>query len=110
MKCLLLVTILCVILLDQVEAGCKPLPISSAVKKKKLEAFTQMKNKKPVADSPCWWDLTRSNCGTCKKGGKQCGYPMHKYCQSPKSKTVGLLKNFKHNEFYILVLGLSWNS
>ena len=75
MKCLLLVTILCVILLDQAEAGCKPLPISSAVKKKKLEAFTQMKNKKPVADSPCWWD------------------PMHKYCQSPKSKTVGLLKN-----------------
>ena len=99
MKCLLLVTILCVILLDQVEAGCKPLPISSAVKKKKLEAFTQMKNKKPVADSPCWWDLKRSNCGTCKKGGKQCGYPMHKYCQSPKSKTVGLLYNFKRHKF-----------
>merc|ERR1712066_511979 len=62
-----------------------------AVTKKKLEPFTKMeKNNKgkevPVADSPCWYDLTKSNCGTCIKGGKQCGYPMSKYCQSPKSK------------------------
>merc|ERR1712066_721721 len=62
-----------------------------AVTKKKLEPFTKMeKNNKgkkvPVADSPCWYDLTKCNCGTCIKGGKQCGYPMSKYCQSPKSK------------------------
>ena len=96
MKSLLLVAILFVTLLDQVEARCKKAPVSSAVIKKKLEAFTQMKkNDKgkwvPVADSLCWFDLTKNNCGTCKKGGKQCGYPMNKYCQSPKSKTVGLM-------------------
>ena len=102
MKCLLLVTILSVTLLDQVEAGCKKAPVSSAVMKKKLEAFTKMeKNNKgklvPVADSPCWYDLTINNCGTCKKGGKQCGYPMHKYCQSPKSKTVSFrISNDRH--------------
>ena len=39
-------------------------------------------------DSPCWWDLTKSNCGSCKNGGKQCGYPMHKWCQAGNSKKV----------------------
>ena len=103
MKSLLLAAILFVTVLDQVEARCKKAPVSSAVIKKKLEAFTQMKkNDKgkwvPVAESPCWYDLTKNNCGTCKKGGKQCGYPMSKYCQSPKSKTVSLRMDFNGDD------------
>merc|ERR1712066_464359 len=94
MRSLLLVmvlVILAVTILDPVEARCEKSRVSSVVIKKKLEPFTKMeKNNKgkkvPVADSPCWYDLTKSNCGTCIKGGKQCGYPMSKYCQSPKSK------------------------
>ena len=96
MRSLLLVmvlVILAVTILDPVEARCEKSKVSSVVIKKKLEPFTKMeKNNKgkkvPVADSPCWYDLTKSNCGTCIKGGKQCGYPMSKYCQSPKSKFV----------------------
>jgi len=49
---------------------------------------TEKKNGKikPVADAPCWFDLTRNNCGRCKNKGKQCGAPMQKWCQNPKSK------------------------
>merc|ERR1712066_479954 len=38
----------------------------------------------------CGWDLTKSDCACCKAGGKQCGYPMHKYCQSKKAKSPWL--------------------
>jgi len=41
---------------------------------------------RPVADAPCWFDLTRHDCGRCKNKGKQCGTPMQKWCQNPKSK------------------------
>jgi len=41
----------------------------------------------PVANQPCWWDPSRSDCGKCKAKGKQCGFPMHAWCQNPKKKT-----------------------
>ena len=41
---------------------------------------------RPVADAPCWFDLTRSDCARCRNNGKQCGAPMQRWCQSPKSK------------------------
>jgi hypothetical protein len=34
----------------------------------------------------CWWDLTKNNCGVCKNGGVQCGYPLHKYCYKDTGK------------------------
>jgi len=51
---------------------------------------------KPVLGQPCWWDLSRSDCAKCKKGGKQCGFPMHEYCQASKSK-IGCagIQNYK---------------
>ena len=43
----------------------------------------------------CWWDRSRRltdpdtneaySCACCKNGGRQCGYPMHKYCHLPNS-------------------------
>lgn len=32
------------------------------------------------ANCQCWWDLTRQDCGCCKAGAMQCGFPKHKYC------------------------------
>ena len=84
MKALLVTTVL-VVLVDIVSGGCAAL--SSSAIEKKLKPYTELNNKgKPIATSPCWWDLTRKNCGNCKKGGVQCGFPMHKWCQSPKNK------------------------
>merc|ERR1719192_2335151 len=28
----------------------------------------------------CWWNLASKDCAICKKGGMQCGYPLHKKC------------------------------
>jgi len=58
---------------------------------KALQKFTKMKgkgkNKKPVANAPCLYDPEAGNtCGRCIKGGKQCGFPMQKWCQNPKSR------------------------
>ena len=87
MRLLQVAAILCLVCLDSVQGGCDSTKLSSAVVNKKFKPYTKTNSKgKPVANSPCWWDLTRKNCGTCKSGGKQCGYPMHKWCQSPKSK------------------------
>merc|ERR1711915_1015000 len=79
--------ILTIASISQIDAGCEIGKVTNKDIKKLFEPYTVMKKPgKPKNDSPCWWDLTRKNCGTCKKGGKQCGYPMHKWCQSPKSK------------------------
>merc|ERR1712168_1409202 len=65
----------------QVLARCDADPVSNKVIKKLFKPYTVTNaNGKPKADSPCWWDLTKTNCGTCKNNGKQCGYPMHKWC------------------------------
>merc|ERR1712002_60771 len=46
---------------------------------------TKVKGKTvPVANQPCWWDLTRTDCAQCINGGVQCGFPMHKWCQDKK--------------------------
>ena len=55
--------------------------------------YTKMKgkgkNKKPVATAQCLFDPTMGKkCGKCINGGKQCGPPMHQWCQNPKSKVV----------------------
>ena len=87
MRLLLVAAILCVVYLGNVQGGCASTKLSEAVIKKKFKPYTKTNSKgKPIANSPCWWDLTKNNCGACQKGGKQCGYPMHKWCQSPKSK------------------------
>jgi len=87
MNTALVVAVLAAAALTVVEAGCQKLTVSPGVLTKKLKPYTRTNNKgKPVADSPCWWDLTKSNCGSCKNGGKQCGYPMHKWCQAGNSK------------------------
>merc|ERR1711963_303415 len=69
--------------------GCQ-CPCAKA-KTKPLQKFTKMKgkgkNKKPVANAPCLYDPEAGNtCGRCINGGKQCGTPMQKWCQNPKSK------------------------
>ena len=73
--------------LGNVHGGCEGTKLSPTIIKKKLKPFTKTNSKgKPVANSPCWFDLTKKICGACKSGGQQCGYPMHKWCQSTKSK------------------------
>jgi len=45
----------------------------------------------PVADQPCWFDLSLGNvCAKCAPGGAQCGSPMQKWCQSKKNLAKGL--------------------
>ena len=61
--------------------------------------YTKMKgkgkNKKPVATAQCLFDPTMGKkCGKCINGGKQCGPPMHQWCQNPKSKVVGFTTTF----------------
>ena len=79
-------TFVILILVDIVFGGCSQDPkLKPAIVTRKLRPFTKTKaNGSPLANSPCWWDLTRNNCGTCKNGGVQCGFPMHKWCQSSK--------------------------
>merc|ERR1712107_876947 len=87
MKVLLLLSFVAFTSIHLVQGGCKA-KVSNAVINRKLKPFTVVDKKgKPVATAPCWWDLTRENCGKCKKGGRQCGFPMHKWCQSPRVKT-----------------------
>merc|ERR1739838_849070 len=55
----------------------------------------------PVADQPCWFDLSLGNvCAKCKTGGAQCGSPMGKWCQSKKNLAKGLgcngIPNYKY--------------
>jgi len=99
----LLVTSVLVVLVDIVHGGCEQDPkLKPAIITKKLKPFTKVKaNGKPIANSPCWWDLTRTDCGTCRNGGVQCGYPMHKWCQSPKDdKKKGCpgIPNYKYTK------------
>jgi len=84
----------------QCSKGCK-CPCA-AVKPNAFYKYTKMtgkgKNKKPVANAKCLFDPTMGNkCGKCINGGKQCGPPMHKWCQNPKSK-VGCkgIPNYKY--------------
>ena len=103
----LLVTSVLVVLVDIVHGGCEQDPkLKPAIITKKLKPFTKVKaNGKPIANSPCWWDLTRTDCGTCRNGGVQCGYPMHKWCQSPKDDKKKVRRK--------LLLGIEsfvWNS
>merc|ERR1712019_238206 len=99
----LLVTSVLVVLVDIVHGGCEQDPkLKPAIITKKLKPFTKVKaNGKPIANSPCWWDLTRTDCGTCRNGGVQCGYPMHKWCQNPKDdKKKGCpgIPNYKYTK------------
>ena len=58
----------------------------------KSKGFTKSKK-----GCKCWWDLEGVlidpdtnkpySCACCYPGGKQCGYPMHNWCTSAKSKT-----------------------
>merc|ERR1711981_1058549 len=81
--------------------GCK-CPCAAA-NTKPFVKYTKMKgkgkNKKPVADAQCQFDPSMGKkCGRCIKGGKQCGPPMHQWCQNPKSK-MGCkgIPNFKYS-------------
>merc|ERR1712179_115466 len=65
----------------------KKLQLSAGLKYKyeKFTNTTKVKGKvEPVADQPCWWDLSRTDCAQCKDNGAQCGFPMHKWCQDKK--------------------------
>jgi len=63
----------------------------AAANTKPYMKFTKMKgkgkNKKPVANAQCFFDPSMGkNCGQCINGGKQCGPPMHQWCQNPNAK------------------------
>jgi len=99
---LLIIVLLAIIEVESAKKKAKPRPKPKCpVGKYKKSTFTRFtetrkvvrgkgKNRKviniPIADQPCWWDLNRSDCGKCKSNGQQCGYPMHKWCQSKASK------------------------
>merc|ERR1712227_359428 len=88
MKVLLLLSFVAFTSIHLVQGGCKA-KVSNAVINQKLKPFTVVDKKgKPVATAPCWWDLTRENCGKCKKGGRQCGFPMHKKCDGNLASCV----------------------
>merc|ERR1712203_461150 len=90
---LLLVALAAAATEDELESKATKCP-KDKVNKKQLANLKKYTAKKPNGQSdlscPCWWDLTRNNCACCRNGGKQCGFPMHKYCQSPKSARKGL--------------------
>merc|ERR1711868_272681 len=89
----LLVTSFFVVLVDTVYGGCSAL--SSSAIEKKLKPYTELNNKgKPIANSPCWWDLTRNNCGTCKKGGVQCDFPCTSGVRIPKLLRSGVVLEY----------------
>jgi len=95
---------LTIVSISQIEARCDAERVSNQQIKKLFKPFTITDSKgRPKNNSPCWWDLTKTNCGTCKNGGKQCGYPMHKWCQSPKSKKG--CKGIPNNQFTLSTEG-----
>lgn len=56
---------------------------------KKYEKYTE-----PGETCPCWWDITKSECGCCKNGGVQCGFPLGKYCYKKSNRgCTGVSKN-----------------
>jgi len=69
----------------------KPKCLADSINKAKFAKYTMTtgkgKSMKPVLGEPCWFDLKRTDCAKCKKDGKQCGDPMHQWCQSKKAKT-----------------------
>merc|ERR1719474_2576955 len=54
-------------------------PVRPTIVKKPSLAIFKKYTKKPKGGR-CWWGMTRTDCAQCKKGGVQCGYPMHKFC------------------------------
>ena len=91
----------------QCSKGCK-CPCA-AVKPNAFYKYTKMtgkgKNKKPLANAKCLFDPSMGNkCGKCINGGKQCGPPMHKWCQNPKSKVVRWPTFFTSWDIYSIFL------
>lgn len=101
MKVLWLVFLTALILIeDTTEAKKKPKPKPKptgskcpvdSTNTKQFEKYTETKKVggkvKPVANQPCWFDSSRSDCAKCKSNGQACGFPMQKWCQSKQSKT-----------------------
>jgi len=56
----------------------KPMP------KKPAKFFSKWTGKKK--NCQCWWDTTKNNCACCKNKGKQCGFPMGKFCWQQTTK------------------------
>jgi len=130
MKILWVTLLVVLILLVQSEAKKKPKGKSCLKDDPKLEykvamhkntrydKVTEMKKGKgkekdklvPVADQPCWWDLSRSDCAKCTNGGVQCGFPMHKWCQPKKKKQIGC-KGIPSNKYTLSSKGYPcyWN-
>jgi len=115
MKVLWLVCLIALIILqDMTEAKKKPkgkpkpkpkgkpkakqqVCLADKIDTKQFVKFTVTNKGKPVADQPCWWDLSaKPECAKCKPNGKACGFPMHKWCQDKKS-TIGC-KGIPHNK------------
>jgi len=113
MKVVWVAVLVTLILVVQTEAKKKPkgkkpgkpkptgkCPVDST-STKQFEKFTVTKKvggkTKPQADQVCWWNASLNECAKCKPGGIQCGFPMHKWCQSKKSR-VGCkgIPNYKY--------------
>merc|ERR1719290_688718 len=56
------------------------------------------------ANCPCWFDLTRTDCGCCVNNGVQCGDPMGAWCQHPRFKNKGC-PGIKENKYTLSQTG-----